>query len=490
MTGTSSAAIAISITAVSAGGAALLGMLVAVTSLLQIAIAARLSLVRRLFTPAMAGTVLLLIPVSIMPPALAVLNRVPEGTSTAASGFTAFVTLAVIAGLTLKGSPTQRLWAPVIGFCAGAVCAVPLGLFELERVAAAPWIGLPEGSPPVPDLGFGAEFWALLPAFLLVTLISALQSVTGAVGVQRVSWRRTRAVNYRSVQNSVAIGGLGNLLCGFAGTMPNSSRTSGASIAGLTGIASRHVGIAVGAWLVAFAFLPKAIALILAVPGPVIASYLLAMLASLFMVGVKVTTQEGMDHRMRLVAGISFCVGVAFQYDMIFPEQISTILGGMLDNGITSGGFTAILLVLFLELTSPRPSRFEADFTIGVLPELRGFLSTFVARNGWGDAMMDRLDAASEETLLTLLTDDETGTGRPRRLRVTARRDGHLARLEFVASVGDENLQDRIALLGEESGEFTIERDVSLRMLRHLASSVRHQQYHGTDIVTVLVEET
>ena len=50
----------------------------------------------------------------------------------------------------------------------------------------------------------------------------------------------------------------------------------------------------------------------LAVPGPVIASYLLAMLASLFMVGVKVTTQEGMDHHMRLGTGISFCVGVAF----------------------------------------------------------------------------------------------------------------------------------------------------------------------------------
>ena len=33
-----------------------------------------------------------------------------------------------------------------------------------------------------------------------------------------------------------------------------------------------------------------------------------------------------------------------------------------------------------------------------------------------------------------------------------------------------------------------IEREVSLRLLRHLASSVRHQQYHDTEIVTVRVE--
>ena len=60
--------------------------------------------------------------------------------------------------------------------------------------------------------------------------------------------------------------------------------------------------------------------------------------------------------------------------------------------------------------------------------------------------------------------------------------------LEFVASRGEQNIQDRIALLGEANAAAMIEQDVSLRLLRHLASSVRHQQYHDTDIVTVRVE--
>ncbi|MDE0000045.1 MAG: hypothetical protein OXQ89_20060, partial [Rhodospirillaceae bacterium] len=64
------------------------------------------------------------------------------------------------------------------------------------------------------------------------------------------------------------------------------------------------------------------------------------------------------------------------------------------------------------------------------------------------------------------------------------------ATLEFIASRGEENLQDRLALLGDvsASADDVLEREVSLRLLRHLASSVRHQQYHGTDIVTVRVE--
>ena len=61
--------------------------------------------------------------------------------------------------------------------------------------------------------------------------------------------------------------------------------------------------------------------------------------------------------------------------------------------------------------------------------------------------------------------------------------------LEFVATGGDENIEDRIALLGEgaAAGE-QIEHEVSLRLLRHLASSVHHQQYHDTDILTVRVD--
>ena len=103
--------------------------------------------------------------------------------------------------------------------------------------------------------------------------------------------------------------------------------------------------------------------------------------------------------------------------------------------------------------------------------------------------MAHRLDAAGEETLLTLLRPDEADEGREwRRLLVVAHKEDGGAVLEFVAAGGEENLQDKIALLGEQTAAAPIEREVSLRLLRHLASSVRHQQYHDTDIVTVRVE--
>ena len=154
-----------------------------------------------------------------------------------------------------------------------------------------------------------------------------------------------------------------------------------------------------------------------------------------------------------------------------------------------AGGLVAILMTLFVELTAPRPSRIEVEFGVDALPKIREFLAGFASRGGWDKAMADRLDAAGEETLLTLMRQDETDEGRERRrLRLTARKEGGGALLEFIAAAGTDNIQDRIALLGTGPTEVPDEQELSLRLLRHIASRVHHQQYHDTDIVTVHVD--
>ena len=147
---------------------------------------------------------------------------------------------------------------------------------------------------------------------------------------------------------------------------------------------------------------------------------------------------------------------------------------------MTAGGLTALLLTLFVELAEPRRRRIELPFQIAVLPEIRAFLQAFAARSGWGKAMTHRLDSASEETLLSLLEQygSEDRDGEPeRRLLLTVHRERDEAVLEFIASTGEGNLQDQIALLGERATEAPAAHEVSLRLLRHAASSVHHQQY-------------
>ena len=109
--------------------------------------------------------------------------------------------------------------------------------------------------------------------------------------------------------------------------------------------------------------------------------------------------------------------------------------------------------------------------------------------------MKDRLSAVAEETLLTLAPLDLEGDAanndddgqEMRRLVVLASSEGPVADLEFIGGGDEANLEDRIRQLQQHDEESLIENEISLRLLRRYASSVRHQQYHGTDIITVRV---
>ena len=486
--GTSGAFIAVCITALAEGGPAMLATLVVVSSLFQFALSARLSLFRRILTPTVAGVVLMLIAVTVMPVIFGMLEDVPKGTPRPAAPLSALTTVLVITGVALKARGALRLWAPVIGVLAGSLVAAWFGLYDAARVAEAAWVGLPEGSWPGFDLNFGPVFWTLLPAFVFVTLVGAIETIGDSVAIQRVSWRRPRAVDFRAVQGALAADGMGNLLSGLAGTMPNTTYSTSVSVTELTGVGARGVGVAAGAAFLAMAFSPKLIAVVLAIPGPVAAAYITVLLAMLFVLGMKVVVQDGLDYRKGLVAGVAFWVGVGFQNGVIFPGYFSEFAGALLRNGMTAGGLAAILMTLFLEAAEPRRARIETTLDTAALPKIRAFLGAFASRSGWGEAMASRLEAASEETLLTLMRGEEARQESGRRLLLVAHKEEGGAALEFVAAIGEENLQDRIALLGERTAAAPPYGEVSLRLLRRFASSVRHQQYHDTDIVALRVE--
>ncbi len=487
--GPAGAFIGLGAAALAAGGPVLLGALVIASSLLPIVVSTRLSLFRQLLTPTIVGTVNMLIPVTVLPVVFSRMHQTPDGVPALGAPLSAAATMLVIVAISLKGTATLRLWAPVIGIFSGSVVAGAFGLYDLDRVAETPWLGMPLGGWPGIELDVEPAFVGLLPAFAFVALIGAIQTITSAVAIQRASWRRPRAVDYRAVEGAVAADGVCKLVSGLAGIMP--TQTIGISVptVDLTGVGARSVGIAAGAILICLAFLPKALALVLAIPGPVAGAYLTVVMALTFVRGMTEIVQGGIDHRKGLVAGVAFWVGAGCQNGMIFPDLLADAAGGLLQNGITVGGLIAILMTLFLEATAPRRSRIEVEFDLSVLPKIREFLGAFADRSGWDARMVHRLEAAGEETLLALTSEDERDEDRrPRRLFLSAQKQAGGAVLEFVAAVGEENVQDRMALLGERPDDLLMEREVSLRLLRHIASSVRHQQFHETDVVTVHVE--
>ena len=151
----------------------------------------------------------------------------------------------------------------------------------------------------------------------------------------------------------------------------------------LTGVAARRVGVCSGLIFLALAFLPKVMAVLLAIPSPVAAAYLTVLVSLIFVQGMQLVLQGGNDYRKTLVTGVSFWVGVGFQYQAIFPDYLSGTWAVLLGNGITAGGLTVVGLTLFLELTGPRRRRLEIELGIAGLPELTAFLRELASRLRW-----------------------------------------------------------------------------------------------------------
>ena len=463
--------------------------LIVVSSLFQFAMAARSGRFLAAVSAGWCPPVIMLIAATVMPIVFGMLTDVPEEASPTAAVITTAATLITVLVLVLRAPPRWRLWSPIIGIAVGCAVAVPFGLYDAQVIVDAAWVGVPLGAWPGFDVSPGPEFWGLLPAFIIVTLVGAIETIGDGVAIQRVSRRRPRATDFRVVQGALNADGMGNLLSGLAGTLPNTTYSSSIALAEVTGIGAKRVGIIIGVIIAVLAFLPKVAALLIAIPSPVAAAYITVLLGLLFVQGMKIVIQDGVDHRKAAVAGVAFWVGTGFQNQWIFADQLGDgFLSVLLGNGMTSGALVAVIMMLFMELTSSRRRRLQVALNTESLPQLDEFLRGIAARAGWNDAATERLVLVGEETLSSLLAEDDErpeGAG-ARRLVVTARGDHAGAELEFVTGSEGENLEDRLAYMGEMP-DIADGREISFRLLRHYASSVRHQKYHGEDIVTVSV---
>ena len=488
MTGAGPHFIAVSVLAMTQGGLSLLASLIVVSSLVQFALAQWLPLLRSVITPVVSGTALMLIAVTVMAIAIERLREVPEGAPSAAGPAVAVATLAVAVMLAMRASGIWRLWAPLIGIVSGCVAAALFGLYDPDRVIEANWLYVPDVAAwPGLDLSPGVEFWTLLPAFLIVSLVVGIKMSSDGVVIQRVSRVSPQATDFRLVQGAVNTNGLGTLLAGIAGTLPTIVYTpSVVTLITLTGVAARSVGYAIGAILLVLAFLPKAAAVLLTIPSPVMGAFLLMIMGLLFVEGMRMVVQDGLDHRKALVVGVALSIGVGLESQDILADLLGETWGASLGNGMTVGILAAILMTLFIELTSPRHTRLETTLDISALPKIDEFLRELASRIRWNDASTERLRAAGEETLSSLLQSGDNDADSVPRLIIVAR-PGEAVELEFLAVFDEENIEDRLAHLSEQA-EVPAEHEISFWLLRHYASSVRHRKYHGIDIVTVRVE--
>ena len=480
------------------GGTATLASLILVSGAFQIIVSLRMAVLRRLMTPTINGAILILLMLTLVPVVFDSLNKVPDDAADSAGPVVILVTFVVILGLLIRGSANWRVWASVIGLVVGSVVGAFFGLFDFEPVREASIVGLPFEGWHGLSFDFGAAFWSLLPVFLFLSIVALLQGNSIALATQRVSWRNPGAMDYRRVQGTALATGIGNLFSGLSAVMPLTTSPRGTAFAQQTGCASRYVGIVTGVLIAAAAFFPQVWSLLIGIPSPAIGVYIIILIGPLLLEGMKMIVNDGPDYRTSLVVGTAFVVGLGLQTGIVVLP-IDDLWNAVFQKALTGGGLVLILLTVFAEFRRHRRRRLQVGLSMDELPRVNQFMEEFSSSHGWSDEMAARLQAVSEETMLILQEGQRADdSGRVRRLVVDIGSIGQGAELEFISvGGGDENLEDRIALLSQplpEEAELeltdleaTVERDAPLRLVRHYAASVSHRQYFDTEIITLRV---
>ena len=476
--------------AVSEVGLPVMASLIVAASLVQFAMAFWLAQLRRIITPVVSGVAFMVLAAAAMPIGVARLDDVPAGLSPLAGPVVGAVTLFGAAALMLRASGLIRLLAIPITLLAGCVTAVLLGAYDLRRALEAPWFDLPEfsawpGLSPVMDL----DFVALLLVFLIVSAVVAVKSGNEGAVIQQASWRRPRAIDFRGVQGTLNAGGIGVLLSGIAGILPVLIYLpSTVALMNFTGVAARRTGFFIGAMLIGLALLPKVVAVLLTIPRPVTGAILMVVMGLIFVEGVRTVLQDGFNQQKAVIVGLSLSIGIGLQAQDILTEALGSPWGVAFGNGIVVSVLAAVVLSLVMDMTLSRRRRMETELDISALPEVDNFLRDVGNRAGWNEPSLERLRAAGEETLTSMLQlrDDYEGD-KPPRLVLIARPHSDTMEMEFLAVSPEENIEDRLAYMSEQAAEPDVG-EISFRLLRHYASSVRHRKYHGIDIVTVQVD--
>ncbi len=480
--GTSGAFIAISIDAVKAGGVPLLASLVVASALIQFLFSHYLGQLRKIITPTIGGTIILLIAVTVFPIAFDLINQHPGGDEVpaAAGPAIAISTFIFIMGVSMFGAGKYKLWGPLLGVITGTLVAIYYGAMDFSGVKDATWIGLPKAGWPGIDVSFSTDFWLLLVPFVLVTIVGAIETYGDGVAIQRLSHRDNRAIDFKAVQGAMNTDGVGNLLSGVMGTMPNTTYSTSLSVVDLTGVASRKVGVFGGAFLLLIAFCPKIAALLLAIPGPVAGAYIAVLLIFLFLHGLKLIAEDSLTFDNGLIVCTSFWLATGFQSQSIFHEFLPQWARGLLDNGMTAGGLLAIVMMIALKLKDKPKQRLELPAEITSVLDVQAFVLERAKELGWDKRACMRLELVAEEAM-AFLFDGQTRSS-DKKIGVALYSEDDVMILEFVAGPTVANFDN---MLRNASTEEPTEQSVGLRLLSGLCDDCKHMQFNNIDVLTV-----
>jgi xanthine permease XanP len=315
-------------------------------AVVQIILSRFIGQLRRVITPLVTGIVITLIGVSLIKVGVTDLGggfNAPDFGEPINLALGAFV-LVVIIMLNRSNAPWIRLSAIIIGLAVGCLAAWFSGKLVPQSVAHAALISIPTPF----KFGFAFDWTAFLPV-ALIYLISSIETVGDLTANCMLSREPIKGPGYIARLKGGILGdGVSCMIAATFSAFPNTTFAQNNGVIQLTGVASRYVGLYIGAILFMLGLFPVIGAILQQIPKPVLGGATLVMFGSVAAAGVRILAQSPLDRRSMLIIATSFGVGLGIAAQPALLHHLPKLVQNLFDSAITSGGLTAIVMSLLL----------------------------------------------------------------------------------------------------------------------------------------------
>ena len=344
ITGTSFAFITPIILAGKTGGLALVFGMSLTMAVVPLALAPFLPRLQRAFSPVVAGTIVLLIGLLLIPTSMFGIQTALPGDHAAGMGLAAAgVVLAVVVVLNVSRRSWARLSAALLALLAGYLWCVAVGGVRAPAAGDA-WFAVPH--PLKYGLSFDARF--ILP-FGFVYLVTAIETLGDLTACSELSGEPTSGPRYwQRVRGGVFADGVNCALAAWLNSFPSTTFAQNNGVIQMTGVASRRVGYVCGGLLVGFGVLPGLGRWLASVPPPVTGGLTLVLFGLIAVAGIRILTRAALGQRECLIVAIALGLGLGVD---LHPEALAPLpesLRLIFSSGISTGGLAALLLNVLL----------------------------------------------------------------------------------------------------------------------------------------------
>lgn len=306
---------------------------------------------RRIITPIVSGTVVLLIGINLISVGIRdvgggtwLMNNRPEAFASAQHLMLAGIVLVGIVVFNRSKNVWFRMGSIFLGMMVGYVVALFLGVIDITAIGQLDLV-----TPPIPfRYGFAVAWPYVLPMALLY-LITTVESIGDLTATSMISGEPVEGPVYiERISGGVLGDGINSALAAVFNSFPNTTFSQNNGVIQMTGVASRYVGYFIALFLVIFGLFPIVGGVFSIIPPPVIGGAMLVMAGTIAASGIRIISSTTFNRRGVLIIAISLGLGLGVGFTPGILRSLPDFFAAMLSSPITTGGLTAIVLNIVL----------------------------------------------------------------------------------------------------------------------------------------------